>query len=378
MIPNSDISRRRALKTLGTGFVLLNFSGGTAFAQKTKAEEYQKRAFEVMEYIQKHFWDSKQDLYKEKSTEDGLAFLWPAGVMFSALVGACRYDKRFSSIMRKYFEGLEGYWDGNAKVPGYEPVKTSGGNDKYYDDNAWMVITYLEAYELTKDSRYIKKAAETLKFVISGWDEELGGGIWWHVAHKGGGKNTCVNAPAAVGCLRLAKFSQADDKGVLVEEAAKIVEWTDKTLRASNGLYKDSIVVETKKINDAQLTYNSALMLRAKLGLYSQTKNRDYLKDARKIGEAAESLANGDGIYRDPWKWSHLMVEADLELYRWTKRNYLLKRAKTNVDQNYESWTEKKPEDLITNASLARELWLMADAGSEIGEQFWREADKPS
>lgn len=102
------------------------------------------------------------------------------------------------------------------------------------------------------------------------------------------------------------------------------------------------------------------------------------MKDARKIGEAAESLANGDGIYRDPWKWSHLMVEADLELYRWTKRNYLLKRAKTNVDQNYESWTEKKPEDLITNASLARELWLMADAGSEIGEQFWREADKPS
>lgn len=274
MIPNSDISRRRALKTLGTGFVLLNFSGGTAFAQKTKAEEYQKRAFEVMEYIQKHFWDSKQDLYKEKSTEDGLAFLWPAGVMFSALVGACRYDKRFSSIMRKYFEGLEGYWDGNAKVPGYEPVKTSGGNDKYYDDNAWMVITYLEAYELTKDSRYIKKAAETLKFVISGWDEELGGGIWWHVAHKGGGKNTCVNAPAAVGCLRLAKFSQADDKGVLVEEAAKIVEWTDKTLRASNGLYKDSIVVETKKINDAQLTYNSALMLRQARTLLADQKPR--------------------------------------------------------------------------------------------------------
>ena len=64
-----------------------------------------------------------------------------------------------------------------SKIPGYEPAPTRGnGNDKYYDDNAWLVITFLEAYETTRDPRYLTRADETLKFVLSGWDEKGGGG----------------------------------------------------------------------------------------------------------------------------------------------------------------------------------------------------------
>src|SRR5690606_36978618 len=105
------------------------------------------------------------------------------------------------------------------------------GNDKYYDDNAWMVMMFLEAYEVSGDLRYLRRAKETLDFVLSGWDDEAGGGIWWHELHKDGTKNTCVNAPAAVGCLRMAKFSNAEDAERYTQRAMEIMEWTIDTLQ---------------------------------------------------------------------------------------------------------------------------------------------------
>ena len=47
------------------------------------------------------------------------------------------------------------------------------------------------------------------------------------------------------------------------------------------------------------------------------------------------------------------MVEADLELYRTTKEEYLLERAKKNVDAFYERWKAKPPDDMISNAAIA-------------------------
>ena len=80
---------------------------------------------------------------------------------------------------------------------------------------------------------------------------------------------------------------------------------------------------------------------------------------------------------RDDVKWAHLMVEADLELYRATKEPYLLERATKNADHYYAAWKVKPPEDLLAAASIARTLWLMADTETEVGRKFWTESDAP-
>ena len=59
------------------------------------------------------------------------------------------------------------------------------------------------------------------------------------------------------------------------------------------------------------------------------------------------------GVYRDALRYAHFMVEADLELYRTTKEEYLLNRAKKNVDAFYERWKAKPPDDMISNAAIA-------------------------
>jgi hypothetical protein len=70
------------------------------------------------------------------------------------------------------------------------------------------------------------------------------------------------------------------------------------------------------------------------------------------------------------------MVEADLGLYRATNELYLLDRAKKNVDAFYERWQAKPPEDMISNAALARVLWLMAETETDAGRAFGQQADR--
>jgi predicted alpha-1,6-mannanase (GH76 family) len=339
-----------------------------AAAASSDPARFGTRAREVTAYIQQTFWNSKTGLYAKSTTEADPDFMWGNGVMFSALVAATRHEPDvYRPVMLKFFDAMEAYWDSKAKVPGYEPAPTpGGGNDKYYDDNAWMVLTFLEAYRLTGDRRLLERSAQTLDFVLSGWDDRLGGGIWWHEGHKEGTKNTCANAPAAVACLELAKFRDPETAERLRRKAREIVEWTVKTFQDSDGLFWDSINVETGAMNRAKLTYNSALMLRAFLGLHQVTNDPTQLAEAKGIGKAGDALiGRRRNAYRDHVKWSHLMVEADLELYRVTRDPNLMARASGTADAHYERWKSNKPTDLISHAAIARELWLLADVEKE-------------
>lgn len=348
---------------------------------QTRGIDRLARAREVTAAIQRDFWNPATGRYSEKPSESDACAAWSYGVMFSALAGAARYDPaEYRPVMKKSFVDFEAYWDRKQPLGGYEPYPTSGdGHDKYYDDNEWLVIAFLEAFELTGDRDYSRRAAETMKFVLSGWDEKyLGGGIWWHELgeKKVRAKNTCANAPAAVACLRLARLSPAFEAQGWIAQARKITDWTVKNLQLPNRLYADTRDIEGDGMNRVSLTYNSALMLRAFLGLHRVTGNAAYLQKAQQIAVAAGSLIDAkSGVYRDHKKWAHLMVEADLALYRVTGEPYLLQRSQRQADAYYEQWKEKGPEDLINVASVARTLWLMADAETPIGRSFWQKAD---
>ncbi len=352
-----------------------------AFATPSPADEpsrYAERAKEVTEHIQKHFFDPESGVYFRSMTVRKPDYVWLQSVMFSNLVAAARSEPAtYGPPLKNYFRALDRYWDSKVAIPGYEAAPTSGnGDDKYYDDNEWLVITFLEAYETDRDPRYLDRADETLKFVLSGWDEASGGGIWWHQGHKDGTKNACSNGPAAVGCLRLAKFREAE-AAALVDRARRIVAWTRGALQAEDGLFDDRRVVATGEVKRGKLTYNSALMLRALLGLHRATGEPAYLEEARRIGKAADwFLDPKTGVYRDAVRYAHFMVEADLELYRATGEDYLLARAKKNAEAFYERWKAKPPEDLISNAVIARVLWLMAETETEAGRAFWRKSDQ--
>ena len=347
------------------------------------SQDYGAKAREVTEEIQRDFWNPRTGLYSDKPGGRDRAPAWSCGVMFSALAAAARNEpEHYQPVLKKAFEALDGYWDRKQPLGGYEPLPGGGnGNDKYYDDNEWLAIAFLEAYAVTGDPAYSKRAEQTVKFVLSGWDETyLQGGIWWHETHekKVRCKNTCANAPAAVACLQLARISPPAAGRDLIAMARKIVDWTVANLQLQTALFADSKSIDDEGMNKAALTYNSALMVRAFLGLYHVDGNPADLRQAQRIALAANALLDQKtGVYRDHKKWAHLMVEADLALYRTTKEPYLLERARRNTDAFYEAWKKEGPRDLISAASVARVLWLMADLEKASGRDFWQRQDAP-
>lgn len=336
-----------------------------------------ERAREVTASIVERFEIDGLDLYADRAGGREPAMMWANGIMFSALVGAARHEEKYVRPMRKFFDAMDAYWDDQVDIPGYEPTRTKGGNDKYYDDNAWMVLTFLEAYHLTGERRYQRRAGETLDFVLSGWDEEAGGGIWWHERHEDESKNTCVNAPAALGCMLQARVEDEKRATELRRFAKKILVWTVDTLQdEDDGLFYDRIHVPSGRVVRGKLTYNTALMLRCFLALHTHTGEAWYLTEAQRLANSAEKLTSRrTGGYRDAAKWSHLMVEADLELYRRTGDEAALERARRTAAEHYRRWKEKPSGELITESSLARELWLLADLETEVGRAFWKRLD---
>ena len=70
------------------------------------------------------------------------------------------------------------------------------------------------------------------------------------------------------------------------------------------------------------------------------------------------------------------MVEANLELYRTTKEEYLLTRAKKNVDAFYEKWQAKPPDDMISSAAIAARVVVDVRNPDRLRAKFWQGVDK--
>ena len=135
-----------------------------------------------------------------------VAYLWPTSGLFSATNALLKAtgNKDYKDLLENtVLPGLEQYYDIDRRPACYQSyIKEAGKSDRFYDDNIWLGIDFLEACKLTGNKEYLFKAKEIWNFVISGWDDQIGGGIYW-CEQKRKSKNTCSNAPAAVFAMKL-------------------------------------------------------------------------------------------------------------------------------------------------------------------------------
>ena len=352
---------------------------GLAWGAAGEKQPYGARAEQVTKYVQEHFWDARRGLYRgfhpPREGKLPYAFMWDNGVQFSVLTAAARKrPDEYLPVLGKYFGGLDAHWDASRSPAGYQPYLAGpgGGDDRYYDDNAWMAIDFVYAYELTKEARYLRRAEEVLRFVWSGWDEKLGGGVYWHVSRDGrdekAQKGVCSNATAACGLLRLARQKAGRDRDELIARARRAVAWTRKHLQDADKLYMDHVSPRGGQVQRHKWTYNTGMMVRCHLLLHELTGSPADLTEAVAVGRAAEAFVDPQtGAYRDAPFFSHLLAEADLELYRATCDKHFLDRARRTAEHYWQTWQTKKPDALKAVAGIARLLWLVADADRPPG-----------
>jgi len=255
------------------------------------------------------FYPSKKDsldyFQGGKVEAKDVSFLWP----FSGMVSATNALMKITGMKGKYkpyldslTHGLEAYLDTTRKPEGYQAYPPQlDKSDRYYDDNGLVGIEYAEAYLNTRNPVYLQHAKTAFNFIISGWSDELGGGVYWVEGHYDQ-KPACSNGMAMLTALKIYKAT-GDSK--YLDWGLRFYDWMHRCLRNDSGLYWND--KSTKgEIHETLWSYNSGSMLQASVMLYHFTHDKKYLDEAELIAKNAE--IHFKGVKHDP----HLILQIDL------------------------------------------------------------------
>lgn len=326
---------------------------------------------ETLEMIRRDFYLPERKLYGDSiingQKPKRVAFNWGCGVQLSALAAGARTNKKYKTWLREFADQMHTYWNPKPPVPGFDVLPGPKDPDRYYDDNAWMVMALCETSDVLKDKKYLTLADEALTYVLSGEDSKLGGGIYWRESAKST-KNTCSNAPSAAACIAVYRRTHNKD---LLNKAVDLYAWTRKYLQdPKDSLFWDSINLK-HKIDHTKWSYNTALMIRTAAQLYQETNLPEYKDQAIAMVHASETRWLKDGKLHDGGRFAHLLLESWLiaaqaipelapEAAKMQAPLEFLHSDVKNAQGHYSgSWSKphplnQSPQELIDQASAAR------------------------
>jgi hypothetical protein len=352
-------------------------------------DPYKQWGIETLEQIRRELYLPDKKLYAEQA-EIGKpaaqpAFAWPSGVMLSALVAGAKVDRRYKPWLKEYADSLRAhYWNPEGPVPGFDSSPLPKQKDRYYDDNAWLALALIDTAEVLGDKKYLQWAEETFKFILSGEDNNLGGGLYWKENEKNS-KHTCSNAPAGLVGMRL--FEETKNKKHL-EDGQRLYEWAKVRLQDPEDMLMWDSVNLSGRFDKTKWSYNTALMIRGSMLLGRLKKERFFSIAGVRMGESAVKHWFVDPdvtdstpamAVKDDAAFAHLLTEALLLLTDKEREHYLLKwddKVKQALSYLHEQgkdanghygkrWEEKPAQPyatfrLIDQASAARAYFMAA------------------
>lgn len=220
-------------------------------------------------------------------------------------------------------------------------VVNLGSGDCFFDDNIWVARNYLRAYEILGDSWYLEEAIRVNNWVLSGWNEDLGGIVWSEAGLAPGAdvqhleRGLSANACSIMVNARLSQLaSTPEESNFYLAWAERFYAFCKKMQNLPdthdywNGIHtvhKDG-TFQDGTINKVHYSYNSGSMILANLALYDCTEDTEkkdaYLNDAIMTAKAAYKTfhtydAGSESYYYkgDPW-FAAILNEAFYEMWQ--------------------------------------------------------------
>ncbi len=332
-----------------------------AKAQQSK-DTYQRRIDTLNKNIYTYFYDSGNALYYEtnniKAKEKKHSYLWP----LCALIQAANEEEILQpskDFMTPVMKAIDQYYSTIPPAPAYQAYVTKEEkDDRFYDDNQWIAITCLDAYNRTDNRNYLDIAKKIYRFMMTGFDTACGGGLYWKEGDHTT-KNTCSNGPGILVALQLYKITK--EKNYL-DTALVVYTWVNTHLQSPEGVYYDNIKIPSLKIDSALYTYNTGTMLQSNVLLYNILKDKKYLEEAQRIATAAEKV-----FYKNKKLWGSYWFNAVLRGYQ---ELYKVDRNKNRfqffIDDANRIWQDEKDDKGLVGKKNERKSLIDQAAMIEI------------
>ncbi|MBN8788812.1 MAG: glycoside hydrolase family 76 [Terrimonas sp.] len=314
-----------------------------AIAQKQ--EDYSERMAIMYKNIYQYFYKEGKGLFTEHNTpkkdDKEFSYLWPLCALIQT-VNELELLEPGKQYMKQVVRTIDKYYDKKPPHPGYDsyPVE-AGGGDRFYDDNQWIGIAYMDAYNRTKDIAYLNLSKEIYGFMMTGYDTVAGGGLYWK-EFDNTTKNTCSNGPGVLLALQLYKAT-AEKK--YLDTALLLYNWVNKNLLAPDGLYYDNIKLPSLDIDKRKYTYNTGTMLQSAVLLYDITKNKSYLEAAQKTASSSLAFFYKNGMFPNHYWFNAVLLRGYIELAKFDNNKEYIAVFKTYADKVWE--TQKDENGLI-------------------------------
>jgi uncharacterized protein YyaL (SSP411 family) len=284
------------------------------------------------------FYIPDEGLYKETNgvkNENKHSYLWPLCALIQA-ANEMESIEPSKDYMSQVLKAINQYYNTNPPAPSYQCYVTKEKADtRYYDDNQWIGIAAIDAYNRTHKKEYLDLSKTIYRFMMTGFDTVAGGGMYWREGDKKT-KNTCSNGPGVLLALQLYK---ATNQTGYLDTALLLYNWTNRHLMSPTGIYYDAIKIPGLTIDKATYTYNTGTMLQSAVLLYTILKTEDYLIEARRIADAAEKHFYINNKLPGNYWFNAVMLRGFIELYKVEKD---MKRLQFFIDDAERVWHDEK------------------------------------
>jgi predicted alpha-1,6-mannanase (GH76 family) len=187
--------------------------------------------------------------------------------------------------------------------------KTSPGFlNKFYDDEGWWALAWIDGYDLTGNKDYLSMAESIFADMAVAWDDTCGGGIWW--SKDKNYKNAIANELFLSVAAHLVNRTSGSVRSQYLEWGNREWKWFEASgMINAQGLVNDGLSKGSGQVSGHACTnngrtvwtYNQGVVLGGLSELSLANHDPALRKTAKKIATAAIThLVDNNGILHDP------------------------------------------------------------------------------